>query len=217
MTRKVILGFVFVILFFALAQAQNEKSVSISGHTFTVDIDEYWNNTQGQIFPYDQESLKEEEEMGISLQPHAEDWTGSEYIGAFTSPGTPDTPSDNVVDIYVLKPSGQYLSDYKNHWGKDYPGMQNDKTTLKRAIDVTNLDTTPGLYEDESEKEIDYNGEPAYLVEREHMIVNDQYMLKGSHAVIAFVKGEDMIVIDVLISHAEYMRAWDFLDSITVE
>ncbi len=42
-------------------------------------------------------------------------------------------------------------------------------------------------------------------------------MLKSSHAVIAFVKGEDMIVMDVVVTSMDYMRAWDVLDRTTVE
>ncbi|OPY52080.1 MAG: hypothetical protein A4E48_01258 [Methanosaeta sp. PtaU1.Bin060] len=70
---------------------------------------------------------------------------------------------------------------------------------------------------DLTEKEIDYNGKKARLVELEHELKNDIRNDNSYGAIAFFLDSDTVALIDVMTTNNYGMRAWDVIDSITVD
>lgn len=178
-----------------------EKSVSFGGHTFKADLDDNWVTTLGEMAPFNPKDI-------VDPYDNAQYWTGTRDFDAFNygpkPPGGEDENSKNsgYVDLLVVKPDAT-LRSLK-------PDGEDESSFLCRA--ATDIFTLAGLGDGESTttKNIDFNGRPAYLQE---------YETRGmSCGVIAFFLDSDTIaVMNVETSNNFGMRAWDVIDSITVE
>lgn len=197
---KIALLCVALILLASTANA-SEKSVSIGGHTFTADLDDNWVTSVGQIAPYDPKDLPD----SYLDYGNAEYWTGTRDFYAFNY--GPDLPGENensdqtgYASLFILKPDTS-LRSLK-------PEGEDESSFLLRAATDIFVMWVPGMAggpEDESHKDIDFNGRPAHLVEYKDL------------GTIAFFLDNDTIAVICIYTDNVGMRAWDVLDSITVE
>jgi hypothetical protein len=207
--RKIALGLVlFVLLFFASSNAQSDKSISIDGHTFTTDLDDTWHADSAEVTAYNPgDTLGGTDQESIASGAH--DWTGYQVGMAFihleklSSSGKFTAESEyGDSSIYVLKPQKSYKEKYN----------PTESDILKHATDlmINPNDLSGKELESLSEKDIEYNGKPAHLVETDTDL--------SSSGVIAFFLDKDTVaIISTGTNNFGGMRAWDIIDSITVE
>lgn len=192
--------------------ASSEKSISIDGYTFTADLDDNWVTELSEVVTYDPRDM--EDIYGIPAGAY--DWTGTADFSPFYYRS--GEPSGSITkggwaNILVLTPKKDYLEDYE----------RSPSDILKHATDLFinprnhfNAVATGDL----TEKEIEYNGREARLVEveDEYKVLNggDGFIDEDSEGVIAFSDNDTIVVIYAFTTNDYGMRAWDVIDSITV-
>lgn len=215
MMKKCLAGLVLLCAVMAcgcLDTAQFKKSVTIDGHTFTAVLDDSWVNTSGEVATYVPANL---EDIRYGIPTGAYDWTGFEDYGAFYyKSGEPSgsITKYGIVDILVLKPK------------EDLAGS-NSIDILKHAAYMfinPRYHRNAVLGDDLTEKEIEYNGKEAYLIEVEGELITpedgDDFINDNSYGAIAFFLDNDTVALIGAETTNDFdMSAKDVIDSITVE
>lgn len=193
-----------------LDTSQFKKTVMIDGYTFTAVLDDSWVNTSGEVAAYVPANL--ENQYGIPAGAH--DWTGFEDYRAFEYRS--GEPSGSITkygwaSIFVLKPK------------KDLAGSSSTDILKHAAYLIINPrdHRNAVLGDDLTEKEIEYNGKDAYLVEVEGELITpakgDDFINDNSYGTIAFFLDDGTVaLIDVETTNDFGMSAKDVIDSITV-
>jgi hypothetical protein len=192
------------LILLALAANASERSVSVTGHNFSFDLDDNWKPSTDSPISYDPENMVD---LGITdpdapLSSGASDWTGTEYV-AF------DYMSDKIpsgmVSLLIIKPTKESLEKNRD--------IVDDSWLLEHATDLR-LDPRNHYKEMASCEmkviDIDFNGRPAHLVELERQGGD-------SYGVIAFSLGDDNIAVFDVDTHNLDMRPLDIIETITVK
>jgi hypothetical protein len=201
----------FALIFFASANAQSDRSISIGGHTFTADLDDTWTTDSAEATPYNQDTLGGAD--GESIAFGADDWTGDQVGMAFfhfenLGPSGEYTAETEYGDssIYILKPKKGYIETYN----------PTESDILKHATDlmINPNDLSGDELESLSEEDTEYNGMQAHLVETENEYTRS--------AVIAFFVDSNTVAVISTGTNKfggifGHMSARDIIDSITVE
>ena len=205
MKLKIVFLCMVLILLASIVNA-SEKSISIGGHTFTADLDDTWSTDSAKVTTYNPEDmLGGPDQKNIASGAH--DWTGYTVGMAFahleklSSSGKLTAESEyGDSSIYVLNPMKSYIETYN----------PTESDILKHATDliINPNDLSGKELESLSEKDIEYNGKPAHLVETDTTV---------SLGVIAFFLDNNKVgIISAGTNKFGGMRAWDVIKSITV-
>jgi len=183
-----------------------QKSVTIGGHTFTAALDDKWaTSVQGEAVPYVPANL--EDQYGIP--DGAYDWTGLEDYGAFSYKS--GQPSGSItkygfVYIFILNPNEDLA----------------DSSSIDILRHAAYLIIDPGNHRnavlggDLTEKEIEYNGKEAYLVEVSGELKEDHINDNSYGAISFFLDNDTVALIGVHTTNNYGISAWDVIESITV-
>lgn len=197
-----------VLVFSIPANAQSEKGVSLDGHTFKADLDDSWVTTMGEMGAYNPEDSADPETGYVP--PVAYDWTGTQDNKAFYH----NDPSKlGWVDILVIKPKKDYVE-------------ENNASSSDILRHATDLYINPDKFYDMNavtEKNIDFNGKAARLVEVENNLekgyAGNTNINRNSQGAIAFFLDNGNVALIYVVTQKDTlgMRAWDVIDKISVE
>ena len=196
-----------VLMLMASTANASDKSISVDGHTFTTDLDDTWKTDSATVTAYNPADT-----LGGADQQHiasgANDWSGYQVGMAFAhleklGPSGKYTLETEYGDssIYVLNPTTSYVE-------KNKPTSSD---ILKHATDlmINPSDLSGDALKSLSEKDKEYNGMQAHLVETD---------TDFSQGVIAFFLDSNTVgIISTGTNKFGGMRAWDIIDSITVK
>lgn len=174
------------------------KNVTIDGYTFEGDFDNKWISGYGDTKTYKPANL--EDQFGIPIGAY--DWTGTENYNAFYYDS--GEPSGSITKygwahIFVLKPDED---------------MANVLKSATRLLINPRNHRNAVVAGDLTEKEIEYNGRQAYLVEIKEELM-DGFVDYRDYAAIAFFLDDGKVcVIDAFTTDNFGMSAWDIIDSI---
>jgi hypothetical protein len=187
-----------------------QKSVTIGGYTFTAALDDKWDTSVGEVATYVPANL--EDQYGIP--DGAYDWTGLEDYGAlWYRSGEPSgsITKNGLANIFVLDPNEDLADSGSIDILRHAVYMYIDPRDHRNAV----------IGGDLTEKEIEYNGKEAYLIEVEGELITpengDDFVNDRSYGAIAFFLDNDTVaLIGAETSNDFGMSAWDVIDSITV-
>lgn len=180
------------------------KSVTIGDYTFEGNFDDKWSTDSGDLTTYKPADM----EGNYGIPRGAYDWSGLADYAAFYYKSGEEYPITQTgwASIFILKP--------------DEDMADKESADILRAATYLIIDPhdhrNAVITDDLTEKEVEYNGKQAYLIEIKEELM-DGFINYRDYAAIAFFVDDDTVaLIGTETSDNFGVSAWDIIDSITV-